>query len=373
MTVSPPVSQVLPGVHRVRKPRADGGVTEFWYAWRGGPQILRATAKSETLLPREVGRLMPGAVGAYGAHRRPARDRAFLYGLITRYLASPAFERAAPRTRRDRRKFLDRARQALGEMELRALEARGARAALLKWRDSFQRTPKTADELLGALSAVLQWAHDRGEIATNPLRDFPRIYRANRADVIWTPDDLARLRPHCAPELDHAVRLAALTGLRLGDAIRLPWGAVGEHAIVWQTGKSRGRRTVVIPIHDALRKLVDEIPRGPSATLLNSARGTPWAEAGLASAMRRAKLAAETAAMGEGPPAVAIRRLRFHDLRGTAATNFIRAGLELADVATVLGWSKAKVEQIAARYVTGEEIGLAMVEKLRRSQASARL
>ena len=64
-----------------------------------------------------------------------------------------------------------------------------------------------------------------------------------------------------------------------------------------------------------------------------------------------------------------IRHLRFHDLRGTAATNFIRAGLDLHDVAMVLDWSKAKVEQIAARFVTAEEIGLAMVEKLRRNGA----
>jgi site-specific recombinase XerD len=63
-----------------------------------------------------------------------------------------------------------------------------------------------------------------------------------------------------------------------------------------------------------------------------------------------------------------IRHLRFHDLRGTAATNFVRAGLDLHDVATVLGWSKAKVEQIAARYVTAKEVGLAMVEKLRRNR-----
>ena len=41
------------------------------------------------------------------------------------------------------------------------------------------------------------------------------------------------------------------------------------------------------------------------------------------------------------------------------------AGMSLDDVATILGWSKGKVEQIAARYVTAEQIGLAMVEKLR--------
>lgn len=139
------------------------------------------------MLPREVGRLIPLAIGAYQTERRPARDHSFLYGLITRYLSSPEFQHGAPRTRRDRRKFLDRARQDLGEMELRALEARGARALLLKWRDAFRRTPKTADDLLGALSTVLQWAHDRGEIATNPVRDFPRIYRVDRGTSSGRP------------------------------------------------------------------------------------------------------------------------------------------------------------------------------------------
>lgn len=363
---------MLPGAHRVRKPRADGGVSEYWYAWRGGPQILRATAASDALLSQAVAAQLSDALKRYETERRPAgADKRYLFGLITRYLASPACAAIAERTRRDRRKHLDRVRDDVGQMELRALEAKGARAALLRWRDKFEHTPKTADELLGALGIVLQWATDRGELADNPIKDFPRLYKANRADVIWTPDDLEKLLPHCAPELNHAVRLAALSGLRLGDLIKLPWGSVGQHAIVWQTGKSRGRRTVVIPIYPELGELLAEIPRGPSLTILNSARRRPWSEAGLESAFRRAKVDADAAAVEaqKNPKAVSgIRHLRFHDLRGTAATNFVRAGLDLHDVATVLGWSKAKVEQIAARYVTAEEIGLAMVEKLRRNE-----
>jgi integrase len=350
-------------------------VTEYWYAWRGGPQILRATAKSDLLLQHEVARVAPQAVAAYAQQqRRPKRDYAFLYGLVTRYLESAEFARAAERTRRDRRKFLDKAREELGKMELRALEARGARAALIAWRDRYAKTPKTADELLGALSTVLQWAADRGEILANPLTNFPRLYRANRAEVIWEPQHLALLMPHCAPELAQAVRLAAFSGLRLGDLIRLPWDAVGRHAIVWHTGKSRGRRTVVIPIYDELEALLAKIPRGESPTVLNSARGRAWKEPGLESAFRRARLDATAAAVeasGDPDAKSGIEHLRFHDLRGTAATNFIRAGLDLADVATVLGWAKGKVEQIAARYVTAEEIGLAMVEKLRRNRAAA--
>lgn len=116
----------------------------------------------------------------------------------------------------------------------------------------------------------------------------------------------------------------------------------------------------MISIYPELDALLREIPKGDSLTILNSARKRPWTEPGLESAMRRAKLDA-TAAGSD------ILHLRFHDLRGTAATNSVRAGLDLHEVATVLGWSKTKVEQIAARYVTAEEIGLAMVEKLRRN------
>ena len=262
-------------------------------------------------------------------------------------------------------------RNELGELELRALEARGARAALLAWRDRYAATPKTADELAGVASRVMQWAVDRGELQLNPLAGFPRLYRVNRAEAVWESHHLATLLAHAAPEFAHVVRLAALSGLRLGDLIRLPWTAVGEHAIVWQTGKSRGRTTAVIPIHDELRVLLAEIPRGDSPTVLNSARGRSWTEPGIASAFRRAKLDAAAAAQlaaEDASAASGIEHLRFHDLRGTAATNFIRAGLELDDVATVLGWMKGRVEQIAARYISGEAIGLAMVERLRRAR-----
>lgn len=356
----------------VRRPRPDGGVTVYWYAWRSGPQILKVTAKNDALLSIEISRAMPAAIAAYTAERGSSADNhAFLYGLITRYLTSPTFEAGAPRTRRDRRKFLDLARDELGDMELRALESRRARALLIGWRDRYQATPKTADERLGALSVVLQWAADRGEIRENPVKGFPRIYRVNRADVIWTPEHLATIRPHCAQELDHAIRLAALTGLRLGDLRRVAWSAVGDQAITLQTGKSRGRRTVIIPIYDALRDLLAEIPRVTSVTILNSARKRPWSEPGLGSAIRRAKLDAAAAAIkatGDAKAATGIEPLRWHDLRGTAATNFIRAGLDLAEVATILGWKEGKVREIAARYVTAEVFGQAMIQKLRRNE-----
>lgn len=372
MTASPPIALMLPGLHRVRR-RSAAGIVEYWYAWRGGPQILKVEAGSEALLARRVAAAMPAAIEAYQASRRPSGENKFLFGLITRYLQMLAEDtRLADVTKSDRRRHLERARTDLGEMELRALESRRARKVLIDWRDEHKATPKTADDLLAAVSMVLQWAVDRGELDRNPVADFPRIYRVDRADIIWEPQHLATLLPHAAADLSHAVRLAALSGLRLGDLITVPWSAVGQHAIVWQTSKSRKRRTIVIPITTELRALLAEIPRRDCVTVLSSSWKRPWTSAGLESAMRRAKVDAHKAAIEAGREASGIEHLRIHDLRGTAATNFIRAGIDLNDVATILGWNRGRVEEIARRYVTGEEIGLAIVQRLRRNAAGTK-
>lgn len=363
---------MLPGVHRVRKTLSGGRRREFWYAWRGGPQILVATAASDAALDREVERLASSAATKYDTARTRPEDKVTFHGLVTRYLIfleGVADEALSPRTKSDRRKYLDVARRDLGSMEIRAFESRKARGLLIGWRDSYQHIPKTADERLGAVSMVLDWAADRGELAANPVKDFPRIYKVNRADVIWEPHHDAILLEGAAQEFDHAVRLANLTALRESDLVKLPKTAIGQDAIIWHTGKSRGRRTVVIPITPPLRQLLSEIPPSDSVTVLVSSRGRPWTVSGLAAALRRQRIAAlERAQATHGADAKSgIEGLRWHDRRGTAATNFLLNGLEIDDVALVLGWEPERVRQIAARYVTGEAMGRAMVKRLQRN------
>lgn len=381
MSAQPQISAMLPGVHRVSKQLAGGRVAEYWYAWRGGPRILAASANNVPALAREVAKLTPAAITAYQQHQVRAPDTVSFYGLVTRYLAAlEADTKLSPRTKADRRKYLDVARTDLGTMEVRAFDSRRARGHLIQWRDGYAATPKTADERLGAVSAVLSWAADRGELAANPVKEFPRIYKVNRAELIWEPQHLATLLRGAAEEFDHAVRLAALTGLREHDLIRLPWSAVGDKAIVWQTGKSRGRKTVVIPITKPLAVLLAEIPRRDCVTVLSSSRKRPWTLAGLAAALRRARIDAQKHAAKiagipydpENPPETAIDGLRFHDLRGTAATNFISAGLQLDEVALILGWKLERVREIAARYISGEAMGLAMVKRLGRNAPRAK-
>ena len=52
-----------------------------------------------------------------------------------------------------------------------------------KHLDLARKDPGEQDGL-GAVSLVLDWTANRGELATNPFATFPRIYRVNRADVL---------------------------------------------------------------------------------------------------------------------------------------------------------------------------------------------
>lgn len=353
---------MLPGVHRVRAKAAGGKVAEYWYAWRGGPRILKAVAASDQALDREVSRLSPAAAAAFQALVKSPSADGFLSGLITRYLTGeggalpPHLAKLAPRTVRDIRLALDVVRKDLGELELIALKAKGARKALLQWRDRYAGTPRTADARIEALGRVLAWAKDREIIEENPLTEWPRLYSVNRAEVVWTKPDLVKLLRGAPAPFRNAVLLAILTGLRGADLVRLQWSHVGKDAISLPTGKSRGKRVVVIPITRKLGALLRKIGRRDVGTVLVSATGKPWTLDGLKTAMQREKT-------DKG-----ITELRFHDLRGTAATNFIRAGLPIVDVALIMGWDRERTAALTS-YVTAEAVAAGMLERLRRNKA----
>lgn len=357
---------MLPGVHRVRAKAGGGKLAEYWYAWRGGPRILKAVAAGETALAREIARQLSAATAAYQEAMHPARADAFLSGLITQYLTGedgkppPHLAKLATRTQRDIRLALDVVRVDLGEMELDALKAKGARRALLDWRDRYASTPRTADARMEALARVLSWAVECDLIEANPLEKWPRLYSVNRADAIWTKADLVKLLKGAPAPFRTAILFAILTGLRGGDLVKITWPQVGSDGIRLRTSKSGGKRSAVIPLTRKLRALLNKIGRRDVGTVLVSATGKPWTLGGLKTAIQREKTAK------------GITGLRFHDLRGTAATNFIREGLPVADVAMILGWDQQRTAALAS-YVTADAVAAGMLKRLERNRSGTGL
>jgi integrase len=273
------------------------------------------------------------------------------------------------------------------------------------------------------LSALLSYAVEEGRLGSNPCLGLSNLYSADRSDIIWTDADLAKFAETASPEIMFALRLAALTGLRQSDLLRLEPAHVGDLAIELPSDKSRGKLTYTVPMYGELRALLAEIdaywdrrraeivaeaeangkpaPLLPRTSILFTSDLKPWSS-GFGSSWNKACWAAlpaeardaELARSAAAKKAIAERekagkavtdeerkaaspditaagwKLHFHDARGTAATKFYLARdakgeriFSIEEIAEILAWSVKRVENIIKRYVTKDAL---LREKIRR-------
>lgn len=368
----------IKGIHKTTSRLSDGTTKIYWYAWKGGPRLEGS----------------PGTPRFEAAYRQAVRDRdgrrhgATLAGLVSSYRGSPEFADLADSTRKEWARFLDLIQDKAGDLAIGGLpiETLGdprVKQHLLAWRDQWRGTPRKADYAMQVLSAVLSWGVGRGVIAANIVIGHSALYESNRADQIWTAEEVAAFaRAAPSPEVGFVVRLACLTGLRRGDLLRLRWSDVGDIAIVLTPAKTARRRrpkSVTIPLLDEALELLEEIkaqqerrwtalveaaerkgrpiPVKP-ATVLTSTRCRAWSVNG-----------AEHQVIDTKHKAGVDKHL--HDCRGTFATRLRLDGATTSEIADVLGWEEDRVERLLARYVDTDAVVRAFAERIR-ARAAAR-
>jgi integrase len=230
----------LRGIHTLR---AKSGRT-YRYAWRGGPRLHGEPGSPEFIASYNE---------AVADRRMPDASR--FKSVVIRYRACDEYKALADSTRRQWGIWLDRIADYFGELHTAQFNRpEKIRPVIQKWRNRWRSKPRTADYALQVLSRVCAFAVDPlAEIAGNPCKGIAQLYAGDRSEIIWTPADIQTLKKVCAPEVANAVDLAACTGLRLGDLLRLCWSHIGDDAIALSTSKSRGRREALIPLYDELR------------------------------------------------------------------------------------------------------------------------
>ncbi|MCI3181805.1 hypothetical protein C5708_16285 [Caulobacter sp. CCUG 60055] len=145
-------------------------------------------------------------------------------------------------------------------------------------------------------------------------------------------------------------------------------------------GKSRGRKTAVIPLlaettallkeiriqqerrHDILAAVAEkkDRPAPPRPlTVLSNTRGKPWSENGLEHQVidTKAKAGVEK---------------HLHDARGTFATRLRKAGLSASEIADVLAWTEERVERLLAVYVDMNDVVRSIAERIRQNEAGTK-
>lgn len=320
----------LKGLHKVTAKGRD-----YWYAWRGGPRLTGDPGSPE---------FMASYHEAVESRTAPKGDT--VHAAIVSYRNSGAYKALAASTRRQWSRWLDRIDAYFGRLRVAQFgRAEKIRPVIRQWRASHAANPRTADYGMQVLSRLCSHMVDpMGVIPANPCEGIRRLYASDRSDIIWTDEDLARAKAVASAELGWAFDLAAHTGLRLGDLVRLSWSHVGQNAIEITASKSRraGKRpkTAVIPLYGELRALLERIPKR-ATTVLTNTRGRPWTVNGIGTSIQDAK---NESGLSEAD-------LHFHDLRGTAATKFYLGGLSVRVIAEVLAWDEDTVDRIIRRYV----------------------
>lgn len=246
----------------------------------------------------------------------------------------------------------------LDELYADRLRAGFARGTVSRFRDS--------------LSSVLAWAVRQRMIGTNPVNasKVPRGQEAAAESVTpFTPrelaDTIAAHRERNAAYADVS-EFASLTGLRWGELAALRVSDVVDApiaAVVVSRSKSDGYsvkapksgRTRRVPLTDRAAEIAEAHARGRDggAPLFPAPRGGVMSEANY----KRAVAWGETAS-GH----------RFHDLRHTAATRWLQAGIDVKTVATWLGHSNAAVTLRIYAHHTGHVGDAAAIALLKASE-----
>ena len=346
-------SPVIKGLAFVAK-RSRGGTIWYVYAWRGGPLILRHEGDARPSLTTEALALYQDAVGERGKRPPDTFGR-----LLQDWHASPEWTNLADSTKRVWRLAVARFRPAWLDAPLKVFDDRRVREKIATWRDEWAHKPRTADLNLQVLSVLLAWGVRRGRLSINVAADHGTLWRgAGRAKIIWTPEERAAFADGEPDHVRDIIDAACLMGLRRADLAAVPLDAFRLHALVWETAKGRGSRTVTMPVYPALRALLDRLrgryrAPGVRSALVNS-YGRSWTPDGLSTTFRR-----RARAIGVDKT--------LHDCRGTFATELVRAGATRKMAADLLGWSEGEVDRIIRTYVDLETDVVALGERLTNS------
>jgi integrase len=176
-------------------------------------------------------------------------------------------------------------------------------------RDKADVAPGTVRNRLAVLKAAARWAWKaHGLVKDDPTARMQLPKVRNERHVYATRGDMLAICRACGNwQAQIAIRVAFYSGLRLGELYRVE---PGNGVLLLADTKNGDRRAV--PVHPKIAHLVDRLPlTAPKITV------------------QRAWQVARKAA--------GLDHLHFHDLRHSAASEMVNAGVDLYTVGQVLG------------------------------------
>lgn len=340
----------IKGVHCVSKKLAGGQVRFYHYAFRGGPLFWTADSKAVPTDPQYAISYADALRKAPTGVVRPRRDSTT--AVIDRYRRSIQFTKLASRTQSDYEKYLSAFEEEFGGDPIKLFEERESMAEIREWKERWSHSAKQYDYATTVVTRLLNWAKkEDASIAVHHHSDVARVYKSNRADIVWLPEEVEALLSVANEREARIVVAASEGGLAPQDLGRLTMAHVQRtpkgRRIFLKRGKTNN--PTGIPVTPALAQLIDTTPKDQER-LVVSLEGRNLTSFRASQIIRNLKMRANVAAK-VNPEAVSVRDgLRLYDMRGTAATALLRAGCTLNEIAVTMGWGLRHAANIIETY-----------------------
>lgn len=210
-----------------------------------------------------------------------------------------------------------------------------------EWRAKCGLSPKTLNDLLGAMMTFLGWLKHQHRLGDNPLEHVQRIdTRATRKQHrrALSADELGRLLSVAPPHRSLVYQVAAYTGLRRSEMMALQWADFtleGSAPVVRvRASITKNRKDAVIPLHPEL------------AAVLGAHKPPDAAPFGLVLAglvLRIPTFRKDLVAAGIQFIDESARRVDLHSLRMTFGTNLTLGGAAPRTVQELMRHSDMKL------------------------------
>ncbi len=262
---------------------------------------------------------------------------------------------------------------------LGALSIQEIRPSLVQaYFDGLAEWPGKQEIGLAVLRQLERWAIVR-DLLPRQITTGIEIGESDGGHIPWSDEQVELAEREAAPHLARAVTLAANTGQRASDLVRMGWTDIETHdgvrGIVVKRGQQKTGRYAWIPITAELDAAMAKWERRPGPFLTRPS-GHPWTPNALAVTWgqhrnRHPALAPLRLANLSLEPGVVTRKdkgLVIHGLRGTACVRLRRAGATEIQIADMIVMSVQMVKRYC-RFSVQRENAVAAVHHLDRTFA----
>jgi len=194
-------------------------------------------------------------------------------------------------------------------------------------------SPATVNRELACLKTLFSKAVEWGRIEKNTVRTVKKFKEDNARERILSADEALRLIEAAAPSIRPILIIALNTGMRKNEILSLKWENVDFLRGYILIEKSKSGKPRKVPMNGAVSSALMGIPHVAEFVFYNpeTKKAIQDIKTAFAAACRRAEISG----------------LRLHDLRHTAATKMIEAGVDIVTVSKILGHASI---QMTMRY-----------------------